>query len=205
MARLNVNPTRMELKKLSGRLNTARRGHKLLKDKSDEMVRRFTVLLKENLQLRREVEEKLAATLKSFAVARSVISPYSAEAAFALPAASVEAECGTESVMGVEAPKVTVTKGGEGGLPYAFPEITSEADFSVAMASELLPDMVQLAVTEKKVRMLADEIERNKRRVNALEYIMIPQLEETIRYIKDKLDENERAAIVRMMKVKSKA
>ena len=108
--------------------------------------------------------------------------------------------------MGVDVPKVTLTREMRAtGLPYAYSEITGEADYSVERASELLPKMVELAQTEKTVRMLADEIERNKRRVNALEYVMIPQLQETIKYIKDKLDENERAAVVRLMKVKSKA
>lgn len=203
MARLNVNPTRMELKKLRARLSTAVRGHKLLKDKSDEMVRRFTILLKENKRLRDEVEQELSETLRQFSVARSVTPAYSAETAFAMPSVAVKAECSTESVMGVEVPKVELSevKRTE-GLPYAFAEITSEADYSVARAAALLPKMVQLAQTEKAVRMLADEIERNKRRVNALEYVMIPQLEETIKYIRNKLDENERAALVRLMKVK---
>lgn len=203
MARLNVNPTRMELKKLRARLSTAVRGHKLLKDKSDEMVRRFTILLKENKRLRDEVEQELSETLRQFSVARSVTPAYSAETAFAMPSVAVKAECSTESVMGVEVPKVEFSevKRTE-GLPYAFAEITSEADYSVARAAALLPKMVQLAQTEKAVRMLADEIERNKRRVNALEYVMIPQLEETIKYIRNKLDENERAALVRLMKVK---
>ena len=110
--------------------------------------------------------------------------------------------------MGVDVPKATVAVGqsGEGsGVPYAFSEITGEADEAVRAAYRLLPKMIRLAETEKTVRMLADEIERNKRRVNALEYVMIPQLNETIKYIKDKLDENERASIVRLMKVKSKA
>ena len=119
---------------------------------------------------------------------------------------AVNVECGTESIMGVEVPKVGLVKEKRSdGLPYAYAEITSEADYSVGMVSALLPKMVLLAQTEKAVRMLANEIERNKRRVNALEYVMIPQLEETIKYIKDKLDENERAAVVRLMKVKSKA
>ena len=108
--------------------------------------------------------------------------------------------------MGVEVPDVKlVNEKRSDGLPYAFPEITGEADFSVARASALLPKMVELAKTEKTVRMLAAEIERNKRRVNALEYVMIPQLEETIKYIKSKLDENERAAVIRLMKVNGKA
>lgn len=205
MARLNVNPTRMELKKLQARLNTAVRGHKLLKDKSDEMVRIFTVIVREDKALREKVEGELSRVMKQFSVARSVTPSYAAESAFAMPSVSVRAECTTESVMGVDVPKMELKKDGKGGLPYAFAEMTSEADYSVEMITALLPDLLKLAQTEKRVRMLAEEIERNKRRVNALEYVMIPQLEETIKYIKDKLSENERAAIVRMMKVKNKA
>ena len=206
MARLNVNPTRMELKKLKARLSTAVRGHKLLKDKSDEMVRRFTVILREAKRLREEVEKELSEVLKQFSIARSVTPPNVAETAFSMSAVAVKAECGVESGMGVEVPKVTLSEQRRtDGLPYAYSEITGEADYSVQKASDLLPKMVALAQTEKTVRMLAEEIERNKRRVNALEYVMIPQLEETIKFIKDKLDENERAAVVRLMKVKSKA
>ena len=206
MARLNVNPTRMELKKLKTRLATAVRGHKLLKDKSDEMVRRFTIIIRENKRLRDEVEKELAETLKQFSVARSVTPSYSAETAFSMPTATVKAECGMESIMGVSVPWVELSQEKRAdGLPYAFSEITSEADYSVGRISALLPRLVALAQVEKAVRLLADEIERNKRRVNALEYIMIPQLEETIKYIRNKLDENERAAVVRLMKVKSKA
>lgn len=206
MARLNVNPTRMELKKLKARLATATRGHKLLKDKSDEMIRRFTVIIREAKALREEVETELSDVLKQFSIARSVTPSFEAETAFSMPSVAVKAECSVESVMGVDVPKVElINEKRADGLPYAYSEITGEADYSVQKASELLPKMVALAQTEKTVRMLAEEIERNKRRVNALEYVMIPQLEETIKYIKDKLDENERAAVVRLMKVKSKA
>ena len=206
MARLNVNPTRMELKKLKARLTTAVRGHKLLKDKSDEMVRRFSLIIKENKRLREEVEKELSETLRQFSVARSVTPAYRAEAAFSMPSVAVKAECNITSVMGVEVPQISlINEKHSDGLPYAFPEITSEADYSVAKAGALLERMVKLAQTEKTVRMLAEEIERNKRRVNALEYVMIPQLEETIKYIKSKLDENERAAVIRLMKVKNKA
>lgn len=206
MARLNVNPTRMELKKLKGRLSTAVRGHKLLKDKSDEMIRRFSVIIREAKILREEVEREIGEVLRQFSIARSVTPAYEAETAFAMPSVAVKAECETQSIMGVDVPKVRIV--GErrsDGLPYTYSEITGEADYSVQKATELLPKMVALAQTEKTVRMLAEEIERNKRRVNALEYVMIPQLEETIKFIKDKLDENERAAVVRLMKVKSKA
>ncbi len=206
MSRLNVNPTRMELKKLKARLNTAVRGHKLLKDKSDEMVRRFSAIIRENKRLRDEVEEELSETLRQFSVARSVTPAYRAETAFSMPSVAVKAECGVLSIMGVEVPDIKLlNEKRSDGLPYAYSEITSEADYSVERASRLLPKMLELAATEKSVRLLAEEIERNKRRVNALEYVMIPQLEETIKYIKSKLDENERAAVIRMMKVKSKA
>lgn len=206
MSRLNVNPTRMEMKKLKARLDTAVRGHKLLKDKSDEMVRRFSVIIKENKLLRDEVEKELAETLKQFSVARSVTPSYRAETAFAMPSVAVKADCGVQSIMGVEVPKLEISQNKSAdGLPYAYPEITSEADYSVDRAAKLIPKLLRLAEVEKSVRMLADEIERNKRRVNALEYVMIPQLQETIKYIKAKLDENERAAVIRLMKVKSKA
>ena len=212
MARLNVNPTRMELKKLKARLSTAVRGHKLLKDKSDEMIRRFSEIVREAKRLREDVESEIALTLKRFSVARSFTPAYEAETAFAMPATAISAECDVESIMGVDVPKISLpgaednesegVAAGAAEVPYAFPEITGEA---VKSAYTLLPKMLKLAETEKAVRMLADEIERNKRRVNALEYVMIPQLNETIKYIKDKLDENERASIVRLMKVKSKA
>ena len=170
------------------------------------MVRRFTEIIKENKRLREEVEKELALTLKQFSIARSVTPAYRAENAFSMPSLLVKLDCSTESIMGIDEPRVELIKEKRGdGLPYAYSEITSEADYSVGMVSALLPKMVMLAKTEKAVRMLADEIERNKRRVNALEYVMVPQLEETIKYIKDKLDENERAAVVRLMKVKSKA
>ncbi len=214
MARLNVNPTRMELKKLKARLSTAERGHKLLKDKSDEMIRRFSEIVREGKRLREDVEGEIALTLKRYSVARSFTAGYEAETAFAMPATAIEADCGTESIMGVDVPKISLLSGrGDAAetagtavcVPYAYPEMTGEADEAVKAAYTLLPKMLKLAETEKAVRMLADEIERNKRRVNALEYVMIPQLNETIKYIKDKLDENERASIVRLMKVKSKA
>lgn len=203
MTRLNVNPTRMELKKLKARLATAVKGHKLLKDKSDEMIRRFSEIIKEDKKLRDEVQTELHNVLKQFSVARSVTPSYRAETAFAIPAVSMRIDCDTSSIMGVEVPKVEIlSEKKSDGLPYSYTEITSEADYSVEQATKLLPKMVKLAETEKTVRLLADEIERNKRRVNALEYVMIPQLEETIKYIKGKLDENERASVIRLMKVK---
>ena len=204
MSRLNVNPTRMELKKLKARLKTAIRGHKLLKDKSDEMIRRFSALIKLNKTMRDEIEQSLSEVLKEFSYAKGQLSKGALENAFMMPTATLQIECGVTSIMNVEVPKLTVKESrGKEAYPYAFAQITSEADYSVKRIAEVIAKLVELAQIEKQVAMLADEIERNKRRVNALEYVMIPQLEETIHYITAKLDENERASITRLMKVKS--
>lgn len=204
MARLNVNPTRMELRRLKTRLSTAKRGHKLLKDKSDEMIRVFSVKLRENKKLRDAVEDELSQVFRQFAFATAGAPLAQFTTAFAMPSYTVSAECGLTSVMGVEVPSMTLSSGTVGGakLPYSFASMTSEADWSIGRVNELLPKLLRLAELEHTVRVLADEIEKNKRRVNALEYVMIPQLEETIKYIKLKLDENERGSRARLMKVK---
>ena len=203
MARLNVNPTRMELKRLKASLSTAKRGHKLLKDKSDEMIRRFSVLIKENKRLRDLVESELSGALRQFSMASGLTGKEQLEKAFSMPAVGVEADYKTKSIMGVVVPDISVKEERRSGLPYAFADITSEADYSVRKITAVVSLLLRLAEIEKAVAMLSDEIERNKRRVNALEYVMIPQYEETIAYIKSKLDENERAATTRLMKVKS--
>ncbi len=203
MARLNVNPTRMELKKLKQRLSTAKRGHKLLKDKSDEMIRRFSVMIKENKRLREQAKAMLADALKEFSSARALMGEAETENAFNMPSTSLNLELDTESIMNVIVPKISVTATKRSGMPYSYANVTSEADYSVKKITEAISVLVELAVVEKKVQMLAEEIVRNKRRVNALEYVMIPQLEETIKYINSKLGENERGALTRLMKVKS--
>ena len=203
MARLNVNPTRMDLKKLKARLKTAVRGHKLLKDKSDEMIRRFSVIIRKDKALREEVEASMSDMLKQFSAARALTGEEVVEQAFSMPASPMEIDCAVGNIMGVEVPEISVKQQKrEIKFPYSFAALTSEADASVDMLVKLMPKLVELAETEKTVRLLADEIERNKRRVNALEYVMIPQLEETIKYISIKLDENERGAQTRLMKVK---
>ncbi len=204
MARLNVNPTRMELKRLKGRLSTATRGHKLLKDKSDEMIRRFSDIIRENKALRERIESELRDCLGQFAFARGTASREEFDKAFSMPVFSVRAEYKFADVMGVTVPAIEISADKKSdGYPYAFAEISSEADYSVKRISSLIADLLKLAEVEKTAAMLSVEIERNKRRVNALEYIMIPQIEETIAYIRSKLDENERAATTRLMKVKS--
>ncbi len=203
MAKLNVNPTRMELRRLKTRLKTATRGHKLLKDKSDEMIRQFMALVRKDRTLREEVERELTVALKSFMLARAVSSDAVIEEAIALPGVKVNLKTGKYSLMGINVPVFEIEES-EGELyPYSFASVTSELDSSIATLSTLLTKMLKLAEVEKACNMLADEIEKNRRRVNALEYVMIPQLQETIKYITMKLDENERSATVRLMKVKS--
>ena len=204
MAKLNVNPTRMELRRLKNRLKTATRGHKLLKDKSDEMIRQFMLYVRENKRLREEVEKELTDSLKAFMLARAVSSEAVIEEASAMAAARVGLETSSKNVMSVDVPVFTITESEASELyPYSFASVTSELDDSIASLTGLLPKLLKLAEVEKTCNMLADEIEKNRRRVNALEYVMIPQLEETIKYIAQKLDENERGATTRLMKVKS--
>lgn len=204
MAKLNVNPTRMELRRLKNRLKTATRGHKLLKDKSDEMIRQFMLYVRENKRLREEVEKELTDSLKAFMLARAVSSDAVIEEAISMPSAKVGLETSSKNVMSVDVPVFTITESEASELyPYSFASVTSELDDSIASLTGLLPKLLKLAEVEKTCNMLADEIEKNRRRVNALEYVMIPQLEETIKYIAQKLDENERGATTRLMKVKS--
>lgn len=202
MTRLNVNPTRMELKKLKTRLSTAVRGHKLLKDKSDEMIRQFSLMIKENKRLRDEVEKELGDSLKQFTFVGALSSKAEMEKAFSMPSVRINAKYSTKNILSVEVPAITLEETKAERLPYSFTDLTSEADYSVEKIGKVINKLIKLAEIEKAVSMLAIEIERNKRRVNALEYVMIPQLEETIGYIKSKLDENERAATTRLMKVK---
>lgn len=204
MARLNVNPTRMELRRLKNRLKTAVRGHKLLKDKSDETIRQFMIYIKENKRLREELESRLSDSLRSFLLAGSVTTSQVLEEAVAMPAFNLELTTGEANIMSVMVPTIQVKEGDKTNLyPYSFAAVSAELDDSIKNLSDLIADLVHLAEVEKTCNMLADEIEKNRRRVNALEYVMIPQLEETIKYITMKLDENERAATIRLMKVKT--
>lgn len=204
MAILRVNPTRMELRRLKLRLKTAVRGHKLLKDKADEMIRQFMLYVRENKRMREEVEKELSDALRDFMLARAVSEDAVIEEAVAMPGVQAELTTGTKNVMSCLVPAISVKESENKELyPYSFASVTSELDGSIAVLSTLLVKLIQLAEVEKTCNMLADEIEKNRRRVNALEYVMIPQLKETIKYITMKLDENERGNTVRLMKVKA--
>ena len=206
MARLNVNPTRMELTKLKKRLTTATRGHKLLKDKQDELMRQFINLVKYNNELRRSVEKELEGSFKDFVMASAVMSSEFLEEAVAYPKESISVEVGTKNIMSVNVPEMTFRRqlqDDEGSIfPYGFANTSSELDDAIGKLESILPKLLELAEVEKSTQLMADEIEKTRRRVNALEYMTIPQLEETIKFIRMKLDENERGALTRLMKVK---
>lgn len=204
MALMKVNPTRMELKRLKNRLKTATRGHKLLKDKSDEMIRQFMLYARENKSLREELEQEIQNALKDFMLARAVNDDAVIEEAVAMSGSALNLQVSDKSIMSVNVPVIEIKKGeGSEKYPYSFATVSSDLDRSISTLYELLEKLVHLAAVEKTCSMLADEIEKNRRRVNALEFVMIPECQETIKYITMKLDENERGNIVRLMKVKS--
>lgn len=207
MAKLNVNPTRMELSKLKKRLATSSRSHKLLKDKQDELMRQFIILVKHNNSLRKDVEGQLEGSLKDFVMARAVMSSEFLEEAISYPKEDISVEVEEKNVMSVTVPVMTFKRkleGDEGSIyPYGFANTSSELDDAIFKLYGILPKLLELAEVEKSCQLMADEIEKTRRRVNALEYRTIPELHETIKYIRMKLDENERASITRLMKVKS--
>lgn len=205
MAVLNVNPTRMELTNLKRKLLTARRGHKLLKDKRDELMRRFMDLVRENKELRKKVEASIAEANKHMAVARSVMSDADITSALMMPMQEISIDISEKNVMSVLIPEFKTqfkTADDADIYPYGFAFTSTELDGAVKFISDILPDLIKLAETEKSCQLMAAEIEKTRRRVNALEHVMIPQYEETIKYISMKLDENERSATTRIMKVK---
>lgn len=205
MPKVNVIPTRMELTNLKKKLATALRGHKLLKDKRDELMRQFLELIKENQSLRIEVEQALKEANRHMAVVRSLMSDKALDVALMLPKQEMQIDIEKRNVMSVEIPAYSVSfkSADEGDIySYGYAFTPGDLDNAIKLLSEALPKMIRLAEVEKSCQLLAAEIEKNRRRVNALEHVVIPQYRETIRYIKFKLDENERGTITRLMKVK---
>ena len=205
MARLNVNPTRMELARLKKLLATATRGHKLLKDKLDELMKQFLDIVRENKRLREEAEKALDEAYKSFIIARAVMNEEYMGEALMMPGNSVEVSVSEKNIMSVHVPKFKFnTNENEKAdvCPYGYAFTSAELDNAVASFSAAMEPLLRLAESEKSAQLLAQEIEKTRRRVNALENVMIPNYEETIKYIRMKLEENERAGTTRMMKVK---
>ena len=196
----------MELSNLKSRLVLSTRGHKLLKDKQDELMRQFINLIRENNILRDGVEKELTASMRSFVVAKSLLNEAFIEELFAVPATAVELDIQENNIMSVVVPQMNFSMVDQDDkstdLQYGYVNSNGELDDAIKKIEDILPKLLKLTEIEKTCQLLADEIEKTRRRVNALEYKMIPQLQETIRYIQMKLEENERSSIVRMMKVK---
>ena len=205
MPDITVSPTRMELTRLKGKLRTAQRGHKLLKDKRDELMKQFLDTVREVRALRREVEEELMAVHASFTVASALMSAQSLEQALLYPKQSVELSMSTQNIMSVNVPVYDFqmsTRSDADIYPYGFAATSGELDSAVDALGKVFQKMLKLAQIEKAAQLMAEEIEKTRRRVNALEYVMIPNTQEAIRYITMKLDENDRATTTRLMKVK---
>ena len=198
-----INPTRMELTRLKRQLRTAQRGHKLLRDKRDELMKQFMETVRENRALRQRVEQRLSKARASFTVAAALMTPETLWQSLLIPSRSVEFDLSFENLMSVEGPRHHFTEHqGGSAYPYGYVQTSGELDDAVASLSGVFRDMLRLAEIEKTTQLLAEEIEKTRRRVNALEYVKIPQMQENIRYITMKLDENERANTIRLMKVK---
>ncbi len=205
MANTQVNPTRMELTRLKKKLITAQRGHKLLKDKRDELMRQFLDLVRENKALRLKVEEGINKANKNFVLAKAGMSEAVIGTALLAPKQEVNIEISQKNVMSVNIPKYstsTRTSDTNDIYSYGFANTSSDLDDAVKSLADLLPDMLRLAECEKSCQLMAAEIEKTRRRVNALEHVMIPQMQRSIKYITMKLDENERSTQIRLMKVK---
>ncbi len=205
MASTQIIPTRMELAKQKKKLATATRGHKLLKDKRDELMRQFLELVRENKALREKVEAGIAAANKNFVLAKAATSDQVLNTALLAPKQEVYVEIGMKNVMSVEIPVLqykTRTADTNDIYSYGFAFTSSDLDGAVKSLADLLPDMLRLAEVEKSCQLMAAEIEKTRRRVNALEHVMIPAAQEKIKYITMKLDENERSTQIRLMQVK---
>lgn len=205
MAGKQINPTRMELTRLKKKRITAIRGHKLLKDKRDELMRQYLDLVKENMEVRLRVEEGISSANKNFVIARAGMSEAALNTALMAPKQEVSLMASERNVMSVEIPEFTYktrTADKNDIYSYGFAFTSSDLDDAVKSLADIVPDMIRLAECEKACQLMAAEIEKTRRRVNALEHVIIPETEENIRYITMKLDENERSTQICLMKVK---
>ena len=205
MPSATINPTRQELNRLKNRLRTSIRGHKLLKDKRDELMKQFMDVVRENRALRKRVEEGLMRAHGAVTVAAALMSPEMLEQSLLYPKQSVELDMTFQNIMSVDVPQYQFrTSSQDPGevYPYGFAQTSGELDDAVDALSRVLSDMLRLAEVEKTSQLLAEEIEKTRRRVNALEYVKIPEMQANIKYITMKLDENERSNTIRLMKVK---
>ncbi len=205
MPELRVNPTRMEMKRIQTRYQTARKGHKLLKDKRDELMKRFLDVVREDKLLRERVERALTEVYRSFTVASAVSSPKMLEESLICPKKECDLKVDYQNIMSVTVPvfEMRLRDVGMGdSCNYGMAFTSGELDSALQALNDVMEDLLRMAELEKTAQLLAEEIERTRRRVNALEYILMPQYLSTIKTIKMKLDENERGNTTRLMKVK---
>ena len=203
---VQVNPTRMELTRLKKKLSTAVKGHRLLKDKRDELMREFLDLVKVNMELRQKVEKGLADANRNFVLAKAGMSDQAIRTALMTPKQEIQLIASTKNVMSVNIPVydfTTKTADENDIYSYGFAFTSGDLDGAVDSLNDVFQDMLKLAEVEKSCQLMASEIEKTRRRVNALEHVIIPETQQGIRYITMKLDENERSTQVRLMKVKS--
>lgn len=205
MASTNITPTRMELTRIKKKLVTAMRGHKLLNDKRDELMRQFLDLARENMELRLKVEEGIKKANKNFVIARAAMTSEEMKTALMMPKQEVMLDISAKNVMSVDIPVFktkTRTQNPHDIYCYGFAFTSGDLDDAVWSLQSVFDDMLRLAEVEKACQLMSAEIEKTRRRVNALEHVIIPEAQENIKYITMKLDENERSSQVRLMKVK---
>ena len=198
---MNVSPNRMELLGLRRRLAVARRGHKLLKDKLDALIQEFIAVVREVQELRRSVESRLELAYGKALRASGSMAPEALDAALSAPASVLDIRVKEINLMSVRMARLQSERTGS-LFPYGFEGTAAELDAAVLNFNDLLPDLIRLAELEKTVERLADEIEKTRRRVNALEHVLIPNLEDTVRFITLKLDEMARSTVSALMRIK---
>ncbi|HHT85214.1 MAG: V-type ATP synthase subunit D [Bacillota bacterium] len=223
--KIRANATRQELSRLRARIRMAQRGHRLLKDKRDQLMREFLSIVHESRRLRQEIEERLGAAYKSFSLARAVLSPSVLEEALMVQGGAEEISVSYRHIMNVLVPEMEIqgrgddrpehdtagddekkqgaTDRGLGMLPsYGLATTSSDLDEAISKFQGILPLLVRLSHIERTIHLLADEIEKTRRRVNALEHVLIPELEQAVKSVAMRLEEMERANISRLMKIK---
>ena len=199
---LKVSPTRISLLNLKKELSVAKKGHKLLKDKRDGLIKKFMAIIFETRDLRKSVEERLGMAFDSYQRSSATTSRLAQEVALLVPNAEINLEVNVKTVMSVKIPEFKVSKEGS-AFSYGFLDTSGDLDNAIVKFDEVFVDIMRLAGLEKSAENLAEEIEKTRRRVSALENVMIPNLEETIKFIAMQLDERARDAVVSTMRVKA--
>jgi V/A-type H+-transporting ATPase subunit D len=199
---LKVSPTRVALLRLKKELKVAQKGHKLLKDKRDGLVKKFMAVIFETKALRESVENRLGSAFDSYTRATSMTSAAILNTALMVPNVKVDLEVKIQSVMSVKIPEFQIEKEGS-PFAYGLMETTGDLDNAMVKFDEVFQDILRLAELEKTAENLAEEIEKTRRRVSALENVRIPNLKDTIKFITMQLDERGRDAVVSTMRVKA--